>query len=108
VSWSSAANGRGEHMRIGTYVAQSVDSELSGNMNRPVPGRRAHLQAVPLQRAHLGTERRAGVSRHDCVGANLNVQVRRNKVMRVLPARERRRKRNLARRPRSLQLRSSK
>jgi len=77
--------GRGEHMRIGTYVAQSVDSELSGNMIDLCPV--GALTSKPFRYSartwELNDE--PGVSPHDCVGANLNVQVQRNKVMRVLP-----------------------
>ena len=51
--------GRGEHAEIITFVGKTVDSELSGNVIDLCPGRRAHLQAVPLYRAALGA-RRAG------------------------------------------------
>jgi NADH-quinone oxidoreductase subunit G len=79
------ATGRGEHMRIGTYVAQSVDSELSGNMIDLCPV--GALTSKPFRYSARTWELSdvPGVSPHDCVGANLNVQVRRNKVMRVLP-----------------------
>ena len=79
------ATGRGEHMRIGTYVAQSVDSELSGNMIDLCPV--GALTSKPFRYSARTWELNdmPGVSPHDCVGANLNVQVRRNKVMRVLP-----------------------
>ncbi len=46
--------GRGEHAEIVSFVGRTVDSELSGNMTTCAGGR-AHEQAVPLQRAHLGT-----------------------------------------------------
>jgi len=79
------ATGRGEHMRIGTYVAQSVDSELSGNMIDLCPV--GALTSKPFRYSARTWELNdmPSVSPHDCVGANLNVQVRRNKVMRVLP-----------------------
>jgi len=79
------ATGRGEHMRIGTYVAQSVDSELSGNMIDLCPV--GALTSKPFRYSARTWELNdvPGVSPHDCVGANLTVQVRRNQVMRVLP-----------------------
>ena len=79
------ATGRGEHLRIGTYVAQSVDSELSGNMIDLCPV--GALTSKPFRYSARTWELSdvPSVSPHDCVGANLNVQVRRNKVMRVLP-----------------------
>jgi len=79
------ATGRGEHTRIGTYVEQSVDSELSGNMIDLCPV--GALTSKPFRYSarpwELGD--RASISPHDCVGANIQVQVRRNTVMRVLP-----------------------
>ena len=45
---------RGEHSEITTVLGDTVDSEAVGQHDRPVPGRRAHQQAVPLQRPHLG------------------------------------------------------
>ena len=40
--------GRGEHMEIGTYIEQSRRPRAVGQHHRPVPGRRAQQQAVPL------------------------------------------------------------
>jgi len=79
------ATGRGEHMRIGTYVAHSVDSELSGNMIDLCPV--GALTSKPFRYSARSWEldSHASVSPHDCVGSNLNVEVRRNRVMRVLP-----------------------
>ena len=48
--------GRGEQTMISTYIEQSIDHELSGEHHRPVPGRRAEQQAVPLSRARLGDD----------------------------------------------------
>ena len=56
--------GRGEHMEITTYVEQRGRLRAVGQHDRPVPGRRADLQAVRLQRAHLGAARRP--SRSTC------------------------------------------
>ncbi len=79
------ATGRGEHMRIGTYVEASVDSELSGNMIDLCPV--GALTSKPFRYSARSWELAAkpSVSPHDCVGANLLVETRRNKVMRVLP-----------------------
>jgi NADH-quinone oxidoreductase subunit G len=79
------ATGRGEHMRVGTYVAQSVDSELSGNMIDLCPV--GALTSKPFRYSARPWELndRPSISPHDCVGSNLNVQARRNRVMRVLP-----------------------
>jgi NADH-quinone oxidoreductase subunit G len=79
------ATGRGEHTRVGLYVEQSVDSELSGNMIDLCPV--GALTSKPFRYSARAWELndRPAVSPHDCVGANLHVQVRRNKVLRVLP-----------------------
>ena len=79
------ATGRGEHMRIGTYVEASVDSELSGNMIDLCPV--GALTSKPFRYSARPWELAAkrSVSPHDCVGTNLLVETRRNKVMRVLP-----------------------
>jgi NADH-quinone oxidoreductase subunit G len=79
------ATGRGEHMRIGTLVMRSVDSELSGNVIDLCPV--GALTSKPFRFSARSWELtdRPSISPHDCVGTNLNVQVRRNRVMRVLP-----------------------
>ncbi len=79
------ATGRGEHMRVGTYVERSIDSELSGNMIDLCPV--GALTSRPFRFTARSWELQgfASVSPHDCVGSNLNVEVRRNRVMRVLP-----------------------
>jgi len=79
------ATGRGEHTRVGTYVQQSVDSELSGNMIDLCPV--GALTSKPFRYSARAWELNDhfSVSPHDGVGSNLTVQVRRNQVMRVLP-----------------------
>src|SRR4029450_11161357 len=77
--------GRGEHSEILSFVGRSVDSEVSGNMIDLCPvgaltSKPFRYQARPWERA-----RRKSVSPHDPTGANLIVQVKGNKVLRVLP-----------------------
>ena len=51
-----------------------------------MPGRRAHVEAVPLQRAHLGAVAAQDRSARTTASArNLIVQVKNDRVMRVLP-----------------------
>ena len=45
---------RGEHSEITTFVGAHGRLRAVGQHDRHLPGRRAHQQAVPLQRAHLG------------------------------------------------------
>jgi NADH-quinone oxidoreductase subunit G len=77
--------GRGEHSEILTFVGRSVDSELSGNMIDICPV--GALTSRPFRYAARTWElsRRKSVSPHDSLGANVIVQVKDDRVMRVLP-----------------------
>jgi NADH-quinone oxidoreductase subunit G len=76
---------RGEHSEITTVVGDTVDSEVSGNMIDLCPV--GALTSKPFRYSARNWElsRRKSVSPHDSTGANLIVQVRNNRVMRVLP-----------------------
>ena len=76
---------RGEHSEITTFVGKTVDSELSGNMIDLCPV--GALTSKPFRYSARTWElsRRRSVSPHDGLGANLIVQVKQGKVMRVLP-----------------------
>ncbi|HTB27444.1 MAG TPA: NADH-quinone oxidoreductase subunit NuoG [Steroidobacteraceae bacterium] len=77
--------GRGEHMRIDTYVEQSLDHELSANIidlcpvgalnNKPF---RYHARAWEMTQSAL-------VSPHDGFGTNIYGHVLRGRMMRVVP-----------------------
>jgi NADH-quinone oxidoreductase subunit G len=77
--------GRGEHAEITTFVGKTVNSELSGNMIDLCPV--GALTSKPFRYSARTWElsRRKSVSPHDSLGANLIVQVKAGKVMRVLP-----------------------
>ena len=77
--------GRGEHSEITTFVGKTVDSELSGNMIDICPV--GALTSKPFRYSARTWElsRRRSVSPHDSTGANLIVQVKNHKVMRVVP-----------------------
>jgi NADH-quinone oxidoreductase subunit G len=80
---------RGEHSEITTMVkdngSEAIDSELSGNMIDICPV--GALTSKPFRYSARTWElsRRKSVSPHDSTGANLIVQVKNNKVMRVVP-----------------------
>ena len=76
---------RGEHSEIMAFVGSTVDSELSGNMIDLCPV--GALTSKPFRYSARTWElsRRASISPHDSVGANLIVQVKGDRVMRVLP-----------------------
>ena len=76
---------RGEHAEITTVLGETVDSELSGNMIDICPV--GALTSKPFRYSARTWElsRRKSVSPHDSTGANLIVQVKNHKVMRVVP-----------------------
>jgi len=77
--------GRGEHSEILSFVGRSVDSELSGNMIDLCPV--GALTSKPFRFSARSWElgRRKSVSPHDGLGSNLMLQVKQDRVMRVLP-----------------------
>ena len=77
--------GRGEHSEIMSFVGSTVDSELSGNMIDLCPVGALTSQAVPLQRAHLGAVAPQLGQPARRPGLQPAVQVKSNRVMRVLP-----------------------
>ncbi|RRD58985.1 NADH-quinone oxidoreductase subunit G [Comamonadaceae bacterium OH2545_COT-014] len=76
---------RGEHSEIETFVGRTVDSELSGNMIDICPV--GALTSKPFRYSARTWElsRRKSISPHDSTGANLIVQVKNHRVMRVVP-----------------------
>lgn len=76
---------RGEYSEIMTFVGSTVDSELSGNMIDLCPV--GALTSKPFRYSARTWElaRRASISPHDSIGANLIVQVKSDRVMRVVP-----------------------
>jgi NADH-quinone oxidoreductase subunit G len=76
---------RGEHSEITTFVGNTVDSELSGNMIDICPV--GALTSKPFRYSARTWElsRRKSVSPHDSTGANLVMQVKADRVMRVVP-----------------------
>jgi NADH-quinone oxidoreductase subunit G len=76
---------RGEHSEITTVLGDTVDSEVSGNMIDLCPV--GALTSKPFRYSARNWElsRRKSVAPHDSSGANLIVQVKSNRVMRVLP-----------------------
>ncbi|MGD9602715.1 MAG: NADH-quinone oxidoreductase subunit NuoG [Gammaproteobacteria bacterium] len=79
------ATGRGEHMEIGTYVAQAMTSELSGNVIDLCPV--GALTSKPYRYSARAWELRQfdTVAPHDCVGSALHVHAKGQVVKRVVP-----------------------
>ena len=77
--------GRGEHSEILSFVGKTVDSELSGNVIDLCPV--GALVSKPFRYSARTWElsRRKSISPHCGLGSNLVVQIKQNRVMRVLP-----------------------
>ena len=77
--------GRGEHSEIMPFINKTIDSELSGNIIDLCPV--GALTSKPFRYTARSWElsRRKSVSPHDGLGSNIAVQVKDNRVMRVLP-----------------------
>ena len=76
---------RGERAEIMSFVESTVDSELSGNLIDLCPV--GALTSLPFRYSARTWElsRRKSISPHDSLGANLIVQTRHDRAMRVLP-----------------------
>jgi len=79
------ATGRGEFMRIGTYIQRAVESELSGNVVDLCPVGALTNKPYRFTARAWELERRPSVSPHDCVGSNLEINVANGVVKRFLP-----------------------
>ena len=77
--------GRSEHAEITAYVDKSVNSELSGNIIDLCPV--GALTNKPFRYSARSWEltRRPSIAPHDGLGSHIEVHVKDNKVMRVLP-----------------------
>ena len=79
------ATGRGETMRIGTFVAHTVSHELSGNIIDLCPV--GALTSKPYRFTARAWELSdaESIAPHDSVGSNIRLHLRRGEVMRVHP-----------------------
>ena len=80
------ATGRGEFMEIGTFVEQSMASELSGNVIDLCPV--GALTSKPFRFSARTWEmtQKPGIAPHDGVGSNVHFHIKDDQVKRVVPA----------------------
>ncbi len=76
---------RGEHAEIMSFIGQTVDSELSGNIIDLCPVGALTSKPFRFSARTWELSRRKSVSPHDGLGSPLIVQTKHDKVMRVLP-----------------------
>ena len=79
------ATGRGEDMRIGTYVAHTVSHELSGNVIDLCPVGALTSKPFRFNARSWELTQTEGIAPHDAVGSNIHFHIRGNRVMRVHP-----------------------
>ena len=77
--------GRGEHTEVMPFLETQVASELSGNVIDLCPV--GALTSKPFRYSARSWElsRRPSISPHDSLGSNIEVHVKNNRVMRVVP-----------------------
>jgi NADH-quinone oxidoreductase subunit G len=76
---------RGEHAEIISFVAGTVNSELSGNMIDLCPVGALTSKPFRYKARSWELSRRRSISAHDSLGSSLAVQTKDNHVLRVLP-----------------------
>jgi NADH-quinone oxidoreductase subunit G len=77
--------GRGDTMEIGTFIEQSVDHELSGNIIDLCPVGALNNKPYRMSARAWEMEQRATIAPHDCLGSNMYAHVLRGKLKRVVP-----------------------
>ena len=77
--------GRGEHTEVMPFLETQVASELSGNVIDLCPVGALTSKPFRYRARTWELSRRHSISPHDSLGSNLEVHVKDNKVMRVLP-----------------------
>ncbi len=76
---------RGENMKIGTYIEQSVDHELSANIIDLCPVGALNNKPYRYSARAWEMTQIPTVSPHDCVGSNMYAHVLRGTVKRIVP-----------------------
>ena len=85
------ATGRGEDMKIGTFVKHMVESEVSGNIIDLCPVGALTSKPYRFQARAWELQQHATIAVHDCIGSNIYVHTRPREfspnpvVMRVAP-----------------------
>jgi NADH-quinone oxidoreductase subunit G len=77
--------GRGEHTEVMPFLSSQVASELSGNVIDLCPVGALTSKPFRYKARSWELSRRHSISPHDSLGSNLEVHVKDNKVMRVVP-----------------------
>ncbi|MEX1147026.1 MAG: NADH-quinone oxidoreductase subunit NuoG [Sphingomonadales bacterium] len=79
------AVGRGEHMEVTTYLEQTLNSEVSGNVIDLCPVGALTSRPYSFEARPWELRKTESVDVHDAVGSNIRVDARGKEVMRILP-----------------------
>lgn len=79
------ATGRSEFMEIGTFIAETLNSEVSGNIIDLCPVGALTSKPYRFKARAWELQERASISPHDCIGSNLFLHTKEQKVLRVVP-----------------------
>ena len=79
------STGRSEDLKIGTFIEQNMESELSGNVIDVCPVGALTSKPFRFRARAWEINQRDTVSPHDGVGSNLHVHIKQGKVVRVVP-----------------------
>ncbi len=77
--------GRGENMKIGTFVERSVNHELSGNIIDLCPVGALNNKPFRFRARAWEMVQRETIAPHDCVGSNIYAHTLRGRLMRMVP-----------------------
>lgn len=79
------ATGRGENMKITTYVQQSLRSELSANIIDLCPVGALTSKPFRFKARAWELQQVPAIAPHDCLGSHIAIHTRQQQVMRVVP-----------------------
>ena len=77
--------GRGEHSEISSFLGESINSEMSGNIIDLCPVGALTSKPFRFKARPWELQQLPSIGFHDCVGSHIYGHVRRGKLMRVVP-----------------------
>jgi NADH-quinone oxidoreductase subunit G len=79
------ATGRGEFMKIETFVAQHVNSEVSGNIIDLCPVGALTSKPFRFRARAWELQEHPFIAPHDCIGSNIYLHLKQDQVLRAVP-----------------------
>jgi len=76
---------RGEHMEVTSYLEQTLDSEISGNMIDVCPVGALNSKPYAFKARKWELKHTSSIGIHDAEGSNIRIDSRGDEVMRILP-----------------------